>query len=568
MTGLVNSYEIIGGAEEVEIETKTESETYTYYPNGNKKSVVDMAGKLTQYTYDNAGRLTAETVDDAVTAYTYDGYNNRIGKTNGGVQTSYLYDNRNRLTRESFTKNGQTTVTSYQYDPNGNLYSKQTLTYGDNTIQTPEVSAVLMGYTAETNDMLLEYNNFNQLTTVTKGDSIFSYDYYANGLRKTKYEQSDHNYTTAYYWDGQNMVGEMFMDSLSIYLRGHRLIAVPAGEFTQYFHFNGHGDVTTTTDMYGVMCDYQYDAFGNVENPYDLDRQPIRYCGEYYDVETGFIYLRNRYYDPSMGRFISEDPIRDGLNWYAYCENNPVMFVDPTGLDAIVITNENSVPVGPLGSLGHTSAIYQNADGDWFYTYWGNKAAAVIHIPDKYTKWLRDGDVTAQSMSSLDDFNNTLNNFLWENGFENITSNYTHATYIVGDFTSSLKDSYGDVYNAYQKGDGTIKSLDDGSVVFQGKNKVYCAAFNNCFDRTYASLSKGTLKDGTNVGTYMNNLGFKGGTIPNDNTANFRSVFMNNSFTYNGAYASLMNYSNLYDYNSPYARKPAKAAYAKAVIKK
>ncbi len=79
MTGLVNSYEIIGGAEEIEIETKTETESYTYYPNGNKKSVVDMAGKLTQYTYDNSGRLTAETVDGAVTAYTYDGYNNRVG---------------------------------------------------------------------------------------------------------------------------------------------------------------------------------------------------------------------------------------------------------------------------------------------------------------------------------------------------------------------------------------------------------------------------------------------------------------------------------------------------------
>ena len=130
---------------DVEGETVTETETYTYYPNGNKKSVTDMTGKLIQYTYDNAGRLTAETVDDAVTSYTYDSYNNRIGKTENGILTSYLYDNRNRLTRESFTKNGQTTVTSYQYDPNGNLYSKQTLTYGDNTIQTPEVSAVCQG---------------------------------------------------------------------------------------------------------------------------------------------------------------------------------------------------------------------------------------------------------------------------------------------------------------------------------------------------------------------------------------------------------------------------------------
>lgn len=54
-------------------------------------------------------------------------------------------------------------------------------------------------------------------------------------------------------------------------------------------------------------------------------------AGEYFDEETGFIYLRNRYYDPSIGRVITEDPARDGLTWYVYCDNNPVMFVDPTG---------------------------------------------------------------------------------------------------------------------------------------------------------------------------------------------------------------------------------------------
>ncbi|MBP3447998.1 MAG: RHS repeat protein, partial [Clostridia bacterium] len=96
MTGLVNSYP----SADIEGETVTETESYTYYPNGNKKTVTDMTGKLIHYTYDNAGRLTAETVDDAVTSYTYDGYNNRIGKVENGVQTSYLYDNRNRLTKE------------------------------------------------------------------------------------------------------------------------------------------------------------------------------------------------------------------------------------------------------------------------------------------------------------------------------------------------------------------------------------------------------------------------------------------------------------------------------------
>ena len=59
--------------------------------------------------------------------------------------------------------------------------------------------------------------------------------------------------------------------------------------------------------------------------------KPFRYCGEYYDKETDSIYLRARYYNPVLGRFTTEDPAKDGLNWYVYCDNNPVMFVDPTG---------------------------------------------------------------------------------------------------------------------------------------------------------------------------------------------------------------------------------------------
>ena len=57
----------------------------------------------------------------------------------------------------------------------------------------------------------------------------------------------------------------------------------------------------------------------------------FRYCGEYYDKEIDSIYLRARYYNPALGRFTTEDPAKDGLNWYAYCGNNPIMFKDHTG---------------------------------------------------------------------------------------------------------------------------------------------------------------------------------------------------------------------------------------------
>ena len=84
---------------------------------------------------------------------------------------------------------------------------------------------------------------------------------------------------------------------------------------------------------------YDYDAYGAEKAPDPADANPFRYCGEYYDAESGQIYLRARYYAPGVGRFVTEDPARDGLNWYAYAGNNPVMFVDPTGLDVWYYVN-------------------------------------------------------------------------------------------------------------------------------------------------------------------------------------------------------------------------------------
>ncbi len=66
---------------------------------------------------------------------------------------------------------------------------------------------------------------------------------------------------------------------------------------------------------------------------------PFGYRGEYKDSETGNVYLRARYYSPGIGRFITSDPAKaDGYNWYSYCGNDPVNFVDPSGLEFIVVS--------------------------------------------------------------------------------------------------------------------------------------------------------------------------------------------------------------------------------------
>jgi RHS repeat-associated protein len=90
-----------------------------------------------------------------------------------------------------------------------------------------------------------------------------------------------------------------------------------------------------------VIRVYDYDPFGVEFDKDELDENPYRYCGEYYDSESGYTYLRARYYFAEIGRFVSEDPAFDGWNWYVYAGNNPVMFVDPTGLN-IRLSSKNT----------------------------------------------------------------------------------------------------------------------------------------------------------------------------------------------------------------------------------
>lgn len=94
---------------------------------------------------------------------------------------------------------------------------------------------------------------------------------------------------------------------------------------------SGSSDATPT---------YEYDTFGNQKETNENDPNPFRYCGEYFDKETEEVYLRNRYYDPSTGRFGQEDLARSKLNWYSYCQNNPLKYVDIWGLEEQELSHE------------------------------------------------------------------------------------------------------------------------------------------------------------------------------------------------------------------------------------
>ena len=167
------------------------------------------------------------------------------------------------------------------------------------------------------------------------GKGSVAYTYKPDGLRLSKnvgtFEGSAGE-TTTHIWDGSNIVLDLTGSGgiIDVYIRGINLIKSTNNGF--YF-YNAHGDVTALTNTTGTVTkNYHYDAFGVEVDPIATDSNPFRYCGEYFDKETGTIYLRARYYSPMTGRFTTEDPIHDGLNWYTYCHNNPIVFIDPSGL--------------------------------------------------------------------------------------------------------------------------------------------------------------------------------------------------------------------------------------------
>ena len=187
------------------------------------------------------------------------------------------------------------------------------------------------------------------------GGTTVDFSYFFGGLRKTK---TSGGVTKNYYYDGDRLIAEKW--STGAYLLYHYdetgspyaiTYSATGGGYAKYYLIkNLQGDVLQIRNVNNtVVANYEYDAWGKVvsikyANGNDINVSnhigvinPIRYRGYYYDSETGFYYLKSRYYDPAIGRFISADYLllvgssSSSLNLFAYCGNNPIMFIDPEG---------------------------------------------------------------------------------------------------------------------------------------------------------------------------------------------------------------------------------------------
>jgi RHS repeat-associated protein len=128
-------------------------------------------------------------------------------------------------------------------------------------------------------------------------------------------------------------------DDVSKFVHGPGIdepLAIEQKDRVYFYHADGLGSITALTDMRSrVVQSYEYSAFGVMKRHGGHVKQPYTYTAREWDKETGLYFLRNRYYDPYPGKFMTPDPIGfegGDVNLYNYVRNNPIMFVDPYGL--------------------------------------------------------------------------------------------------------------------------------------------------------------------------------------------------------------------------------------------
>ena len=310
------------------------------------------------YTYDNAGNITAI--------------------TSGGKRISYQYDELNQLIRENNGVLNETIL--YTYDAGGNMTSRKTYDYTEGTLQTIKKNETFTYRSDGWKDQLLSWNGYRytydaggnptllrgvpltwgegrrlKKVSLSWGTVDFAYDSDGKRVRKTSGEN-----TTTYYYNGNvlsGLVRKAAKDAGTtgtgttvqfVYDTQGKPFMLRLNGKTDYFYlYNGLGDITGLIDSSNkVVVRYQYNSWGKVTSSEDTSGvslatlNPFRYRKYVFDQETGLYCLGSRYYDPEVGRFVNADDT-DVIfakpqelyhkNLYVYCDNNPVVRRDLQG---------------------------------------------------------------------------------------------------------------------------------------------------------------------------------------------------------------------------------------------
>jgi RHS repeat-associated protein len=291
---------------------------YQYSPVGNILNKTSEQGNHS-YQYDPTYQLTNATSPTLPQeTFTYDAAGNRKTAAFSGQPSadSYTYNTNNELL-ELTTQNSE--LRTYSYDDNGNMTSE----------------------TDQTGTTTLTYDIDNRLIQIHNPQSeIYNYYYDPFGRRLWK----DINGVRTYFlYADEGLIGEYDTTGNEIKTYGY----APNSTWTTnplfqkigtnyYWYQNDHlGTPQKIIDTSGrVVWSATYDAFGDIQIDVAEIENNLRFPGQYYDAETGLHYNYFRYYNPEIGRYISEDPIGlagGDVNYFSYVGNNPINWIDPEG---------------------------------------------------------------------------------------------------------------------------------------------------------------------------------------------------------------------------------------------
>jgi len=326
-------------------------------------------GLKSVYAYDNLSRLQSvlhqsgsTTLDGA--AYAVDNAGNRTSRTPqpSGTASNYAYDVIYQLTGVT---QGSTTTESYTYDPVGNRLSSLGVSpYSNNT--SNELTSIpgttyTYDYNGNTSTKVVGSNTTtyawdyeNRMTSVTLpgsgGTVTFKYDPFGRRIYK-----SSSSGTSVFAYDGDNLIEETNAAGAVVarYEQTQNIdepLAMLRSSATSYYHADGLGSISSLSNAAGSIANtYTYDSFGKLTASTGSLVNPFRYTARESDTETGLYYYRARYYDPTTGRFIGEDPaiFEGGLNFYPYVDNNPANYFDPIGLQKRKSRKKPKPPIDP-----------------------------------------------------------------------------------------------------------------------------------------------------------------------------------------------------------------------------
>ena len=305
-----------------------------------------------KYQYDVNGNIINIAQDDVETKYTYDSINRLVQEENPLLNKTikYKYDKVGNiiLTKEYDNKSKELILTKeYIYDCDN---QDRLISFNNEMISYDEMGRPLIYRNKK-----LTWNNQNQLLRI---NNDINYIYDVNGIRSYKLVKG---IETRYITQNNQIICEENNNGIIIYQYIlNKLVGftytTSSGTKKYLYIRNIQGDITSIIDSEGnKVCSYIYDGYGNhivlnqddnLENdPLSIGHiNPFRYRGYYFDEESGLYYLNSRYYDPETGRFISPDVLSildetkgqiNGLNLYMYCNDNPIMYCDPSGNFAI-----------------------------------------------------------------------------------------------------------------------------------------------------------------------------------------------------------------------------------------